>query len=184
MTTPGLFSGERIRELLGEVAEQMDPAETPSTILIVGGSLLAWHGLRPGTEDVDSSIRLDAELRTAVRLVAKRHNLAVDWLNDHSVPWHPETLRLEDCDLLIDHPRLQVLGAPLPAVFLMKLNRSQPQDVLDMITLWPLVAGAFPTARAVTDAYSAAFPFEEADEHLGVQVVDVAHRAGSDLPLE
>jgi hypothetical protein len=119
-----------------------------------------------------------------VRIVAERHGLAVDWLNDHAVPWHPETLRPDGCDVLLDHPGLRVLGAPLPAVFLMKLNRSQPQDVSDMITLWPRVAPAFPTARDVSTAFYAAFPFEEPDEYLEAQIVDVARRAGMTLPLE
>lgn len=183
MNTPGMFSGERIRELVVEVADTLDPDTAQATIVLVGGSLLAWHGLRPGTEDIDTSVRIDAELRVAVRLVAERHGLAIDWLNDHAVPWHPETLRLEDCDLLVDHPRLRVLGAPLPAVFLMKLNRSQPQDVADMIMMWALVASAFPTARAVSAAFYAAYPVEELDEFLEAQVVDIARRAGMTLPL-
>ena len=99
MTPPGLLSGERIRQLLGEVAEQLAPGRQ-ATVLIVGGSLLAWHGLRQATEDVDTIMRLDAELKDAVRVVAARHGLAADWLNDHSAPWHPATLRVEDCDVL------------------------------------------------------------------------------------
>lgn len=184
MTTRGLFSGKQIRELVVEVADHLSPGKPQLTVLIVGGSLLAWHELRLGTEDVDSSIRIDAELKAAVQLVAEHHQLAVDWLNDHSAPWHPQTLRLDDCEVLVNHPRLRVLGAPLPFVFLMKLNRSQPQDVVDMITLWPLITATFPTARVVTDAFYAAFPLEEPDEHLGAQVIDLARRAGLSLPLE
>jgi hypothetical protein len=183
VTEHGLFSGDRIRELLTEVADLMTPGPPQSTVLLVGGSLLAWHGLRPSTKDVDTSVLIDEELRASVRVVAERHQLAVDWLNDHSVPWHPQTLRNEHCDVLIDRPRLRVLGAPLPSVFLMKLNRSQPQDMLDMITLWPHVAEVFPTARVVTDAFYAAFPGEDSDEFLGQQVVDIAQRAGWTLPL-
>lgn len=180
----GLFSGDRIRQLLLEVAESMKPGRSQSTVLIVGGSLLALRGLRMATQDVDSSMRLDSDLRNAVESVAKKYELAIDWLNDIAVPWHPQTLQLEDCDVLIEHPQLKVLGAPLHAVFLMKLNRSQPQDVLDIITMWPLVTSAFPTARAVIDAYYSAFPFEEQDEFLESEVVDLAKRAGIDLPVE
>lgn len=184
MTTPGLLSGDRIRDLLHEVADCLSPEREQSTVLMVGGSLLAWHGLRPGTEDVDSSMRIDDGVKKAVQQVAEKHRLAVDWLNDHSAAWHPQTLRLEDCDVLVEHPRLRVLGAPLHAVFLMKLNRSQPQDVVDMITLWPLVAHVFPTARIVTDAFYSAFPLERPDDYLGAQVIDVARRAGMSLPVE
>ena len=119
-----------------------------------------------------------------MRRVAERHQLTIDWLNDRAAPWLPETLRREDCEILLDHPRLLVLGAPLDAVFLMKLNRSEPQDVLDMITLWPLIAVAWPTARDVTDAFYAAYPLEEHDPYLGDQIIDIAQRSGLTLPLE
>lgn len=143
---------------------------------------MALHGLREATEDVDTSLRLDADVRAAVRVVAERRLMAIDWLNDHSAAWHPQTLRPEDCAVLLEHPQLRVLGAPLPAVFLMKLNRCQPQDVVDMIALWPLVVDEFPTARAVTDAFYAAFPNEEEDQGLEGYVLDLARRAGLDLP--
>ena len=182
MNAHGTFTGDRIRELVLEVADLLDDDRPQATLIVVGGSLLAWHGLRVATEDVDSSVRIDADIKAAVRAVAERHDLAADWLNDHSAAWHPQTLRPEDCDLLIGHPRLRLLGAPLAAVFLMKLNRSQPQDMTDMIAMWPGVAGTFPTARSVVDAYAAAFPFEEHDEYLGRQVIDIAERAGTTVP--
>lgn len=184
MNTPGTFTGDRIRELVLEVAELLDHHRPQATLIVVGGSLLAWHGLRVATEDVDSSVRIDADIKAAVRAVAERHDLAADWLNDHSAAWHPQTLRLDDCDLLIDHPRLRLLGAPLTAVFLMKLNRSQPQDLTDMIAMWPAVSGTFPTAQSVVDAYAAAFPFEDPDDYLSQQVIDIAERAGATLPLD
>ena len=40
------------------------------TLILVGGSLLAWHGLREATLDVDSVLRLGAELSAAAALVA------------------------------------------------------------------------------------------------------------------
>jgi hypothetical protein len=184
MNQPRLLSGEQIRELIREVAEELDPKGTQTAVVLVGGSLLAWHGLRFATEDVDSSLLLDEELRSAVQRVAKRHQLTIDWLNDHSAPWHPQTLLREDCDVLLNHPRLLVLGAPFDAIFLMKLNRSEPQDVLDMIMIWPLVAAAWPTAQDVTNAFYAAYPLEEHDSYLGDQVIDIAQRAGLTLPLE
>lgn len=184
MTFDGLFSKDEIRELVIEVATELNPTKPPSTILVVGGALLAWHGLRLSTKDVDSSVRLDDDLKSAVRVVAKRHQLASTWLNDYAAPWHPRTLQLEECQVLLEHPHLKVLGAPLAAVFLMKLNRSLPHDVSDMIALWPLVAQTFPTARSATDAFYAAFPLEAVDEFLGPQVANVALRAGQTLPLE
>jgi hypothetical protein len=183
MSTGHLFTGNRIRGLLREVAEALGKDNPQETVVVVGGSLLAWHGLRSSTEDVDSSTHISEAVREAVRLVAARHQLATDWLNDHSSAWHPRTLQASDCETLLEHPRLRVLGAPLWSVFLMKLNRSGAQDVADMIAMWPLVARRFPNARAVTDAFFAAFPMESPDEFLGAHVADIARRAGMELPL-
>jgi hypothetical protein len=69
MTSAYLFSGDRIRELLGEVAEQLGPEAPQETVIVVGGSLLAWRGLRASTQDVDSSRRISDEVRLAVRVV-------------------------------------------------------------------------------------------------------------------
>ena len=69
---------------------------------MVGGSLLAWHGLRDATRDIDSIRRLDVELREAVRRVAARHDLAYDWLNDHSEAFAPFGFDVEACEVLLD----------------------------------------------------------------------------------
>ena len=48
-----LLDGEAIKALIVEVAAELDD-QVERTIIVVGGSLLAWHGLRDSTEDVDS----------------------------------------------------------------------------------------------------------------------------------
>jgi hypothetical protein len=58
-------------------------------LIIVGGSLLAWHGLRESTEDVDSVRLLDDELRSAVASVAAFHDLPSDWLNANAAMFIP-----------------------------------------------------------------------------------------------
>lgn len=90
-------------------------------VVIVGGSLLAWRGLRASTEDVDSVTRFDDELRRAVEQVAAAHDLPTAWLNDNASIFLPATFARDDCDVLMDHQRLLVLGAPLKVVFVMKM---------------------------------------------------------------
>lgn len=143
-----------------------------------GGSLLAWQGLRPSTADVDSIRRLDDELRHAVSEVAERRGLAPDWLNDHASAFAPVTLDVADCDVLLDHPRLLVLGVPLRDVLLMKLSRSDPADLSDIRAIWPHVSDRFATAVAVVDAFHAAFPHEPDDEHLGAFVAAELAKGG------
>jgi len=78
----------------------------------VSEGLLDANGLRDATRDVDSAKLLDAEIKSAVAVVATRHDLAPRWLNDSAAGFRPPTLREADCETLLDHPRLLALGAP------------------------------------------------------------------------
>lgn len=179
------LDGEQIRALVSEVADELDATGGDAhTIIVVGGSLLAWRGLREATEDVDSIRRLDDELRRAVGAVAARHALSLGWLNDHAAAFAPQGLDVDACDVLLDRPRLRVLGAPMRAVFLMKLNRSLPQDLEDMRSVWPLIRDEFATATEIVEAFFEAFPAEPDDEHLANFVVDELAKGGYDLALE
>jgi hypothetical protein len=54
------LTGAEIRALVQEVAERLESEGSQHVVIIVGGSLLAWHGLRETTEDVDCVRLLDA----------------------------------------------------------------------------------------------------------------------------
>jgi len=180
-----LLDGETIKALIVEVAADLDD-QVERTIIVVGGSLLAWHGLRDSTRDVDSIRQLDDAMRHAVKTVAARHGLAADWLNDHAAPWAPATLDVDACEVLLERGRLRVLGLPLRDIFLMKLNRGDPPDLVDMRSIWPVVSGAFASKAEVMVAYYAAFPNEVPadDPHLGDFVVTELSKGGFDLPLK
>ena len=96
-----LLDGAAIKALIVEVAAELDD-QAQRTIIVVGGSLLAWHGLRDATEDVDSIRLRDDAGRDAVKTVAVRHRLAANWLNDHAAPWAPATLDLNACEVLLE----------------------------------------------------------------------------------
>jgi hypothetical protein len=49
-----------------------------------------------------------------------------------------------------------VLGAPMREVFLMKMYRGFPNDVADMIRIWPQIG--YINAEDVVDAFFAAYP--------------------------
>ena len=169
----GLLDGDRIRAHLAEVAAALPRGRPQHRLILVGGSLLAWHGLRESTRDVDSVLALDATLRQAVETVAARHGLAPRWLNDHARPFAPQTLREQDCDLLAELPALRVLGAPLDQVFLMKLHatRVRTSDVEDMVALWPRTG--FTSAAQAVELYYEAYPLAEVDAHLVAYVADL-----------
>lgn len=183
MTPDGLLDGDDVRRLVNEVADELAVAGPQRTLIIVGGSLLAWHGLRDATEDVDTIRPLDAELKSAVAAVAARHELSVTWLNDDATAFAPFTLDPERCEPLAEHPTLRVLGLPLRDVFLMKLRRADPADLNDMRVLWPHVSKDFGTARHILEAFYEAFPDEPADEYLAHFVVTELARGDIHLPL-
>ena len=101
-------------------------------VILAGGSLLAWHGLRAATRDVDSLRTVDPELAHAVAEVARIHDLAPEWLNHRAAMFTPATLTPADCVQLDVHPRLTVLGAPLDQVFVMKLYAARDRDLEDL----------------------------------------------------
>jgi hypothetical protein len=178
-----VLNGERVRALLEEVAELLRVRDHRSTIVIAGGSLLAWLNLRDSTRDVDSVRALDPEVRQAVLDVARRHDMATTWLNDFAAPFWPATLDVTECETLLDNPSLTVLGVPLSHVLLMKLHRSDPADLDDIRRIWPYVAGSFRSAADVVGEYFAAFPLEQPDEHLADFVVEQLELGGHQLPL-
>lgn len=176
------LDGDAIRELLAEVARRLTPGPDRHVVVIVGGSLLAWYGLRGTTIDVDSVERLGQELQTVVAEVAAERGLEPDWLNAGAAPFRPATLVLDDCETLLDTDTLVVLGAPLRVVFAMKLLRSQQNDLADIVKILPKVG--FASAEEAAESYYEAYPHEPEDPGLPALIVELAESAGLDLPLE
>lgn len=169
------MSRHEIVALVTEVAAETPAREPRRSIIIVGGSLLAWRGLRDTTADVDTIRRLDDDLRHAVARVAKRHDLAIRWLNDSAAAFSPQTLDESACDVLLNHPNLLVLGAPLRAVFAMKLFAARAADYDDLVRLWPLCH--FVSAEEAADEMREAFPAAPDDPYLAHHVTAIARDA-------
>ena len=69
-------------------------------------------------------------------------------------------------------PPPTVLGPPPDQVFLMKLLAGRAPDHDDMVALWPRCG--FDDAHAAVEAYYAAYPFEEHDQHLVGYIQQIA----------
>lgn len=171
------LGGADIRDYLREVADELVGPGPQHTVVVVGGALLAWHALRDTTRDVDSVRRLDDELRQAVARVALRHELGPAWLNDNAAGFLPATFREQDCQVLLDRPRLSVLGAPLDQVFLMKLYRVDAQDYEDMVTMWPRCA--FVSPQDAAEQFRRAYPHAPDDPYLVTMITDIAGEGSS-----
>ena len=172
------LDGAEIRAHLTEVADQLGEHGPAQVLVLVGGALLAWHGLRDTTRDVDSVRRMDEELRHAVGQIAQRHDLNLEWVNDDAAGFRPSTFHDQDCDVLLELPRLLVLGAPLDQVFLRNLYRVDAQDYEDMVTLWPLCG--FQSPEQAVALFHEAYPHAAQDAHLATMISDIAAQA--DVP--
>lgn len=169
------LDGEHIRTYLGEVADELSSTGPQHTLIIVGGALLAWHGLRDATLDVDTIRAIDAEVIEAVHRVADRHGLAPRWVNAAAASFRPVTFDVERCEVLVDDRRLRVLGAPFDQVFVMKLYAGRAQDDADMVRMWPLTG--FQSPGEAEALYWEAYPHAPEDEYLGDYIAQIALRA-------
>jgi hypothetical protein len=174
---PELLSRDEIVVYLREVGEILGVDGPPHVVILVGGALLAWHGLRESTHDVDSVKAIEKELADAALTVANRHGLAPEWLNARALPFRPGTLDEGDCEVVLEHGRLRVLEAPLTHVFLMKLRSDRSRDHADLPSIWPRTG--FDSAQQAVDAYWQAYPDAPADSHLTEYVERIARGATS-----
>ncbi|MGP0110963.1 MAG: hypothetical protein ACLPR9_19250 [Acidimicrobiales bacterium] len=159
--------------MLLEVASVLPTTGPRHVDIVIGGSLLAWRGLRDTTADVESVKRLENPLRVAVAGVAKRHDLAAGWLNDFAAGFVPATLSEEECPVLIERPHLLVLGAPLQQVFVMKLLAARAADFDDLTALWGQCGFASPKQAA--ELWQAAYTHLERDDFLTDFIRSIAH---------
>ncbi len=161
-----------IRDYLVEVAQVLPDDCPQQVIVIVGGSLLAWLGLRETTADVDSVKRIESALREAVAEVAHRHGLSERWLNDAAAGFVPATFDEQKCSLLLEDPRLRVLGAPLQQVFVMKLFAARASDFDDLVVIWDRCG--FNSPEEAAELFHSAYPHLERDEFLADHIRGLA----------
>jgi Nucleotidyltransferase of unknown function (DUF6036) len=171
------LSRSEIVDLIQEVAIELGDEGVRHIIIVVGGSLLAWHDLRDSTVDVDSIRRIAPDLAAAVEVVASRHDLAPQWMNHRSAMFTPQTLDESSCQVLLDTPRLLVLGLPLRDAFVMKLfaSRTRSRDYEDLVSLWP--HSGFASARDAVEAMYEAYPATPDDPHLESFVEQIGEEA-------
>jgi hypothetical protein len=97
-------------------------------------------------------------------------------MNANAVSWRPQTLNEEDCEIMLEHGRLRVLGAPIDQVFLMKLESSRVADRPDLVRAWPHTS--FKTAEEVIEAFEQAYPAALEDAHRVSYVEEIIKQGG------
>ena len=158
------LDAETLLSLIREVAAELPGDGVRRRLVVVGGALLAWHGLRASTRDIDTVARLDVELRRAVSTVAARHGLAHQWINDSATGFLPQGFDPERGSLIWADDRLEVVGASRDDVLLMKILAGRATDTPDIRALWSHAGFATPAAAA--RAFFKAYPSEPCDDFL------------------
>ena len=158
-----LLNAQRIRDYLTQVADLLGEGP-PCVVVVAGGSLLALHGLRQATRDVDSIGRLDADVRGAAASVAERHGLPAGWLNDNAAAWWPAGLTADMCEVELERGRLRVLRVTHRYVFVMKLEASRAVDQPDLRRIWPHTG--FRSADEAAALWHTAYPHQDSDPYL------------------
>jgi len=158
------LDGETLLAYVQEVARELPDDAPRRRLVIVGGALLAWLGLRDATRDIDSASKIDDVLRAAVERVAVRHDLAPRWINDNAAPFVPHGFDPNGGEVIWADDRLEVIGAPIDQVFLMKVHAARASDLPDIRSLWP--QSGFITVDEAAVAYSDAYPLETHDPYL------------------
>ncbi len=157
---------DQIAAYLVEVGAELERRGLARSIIVVGGAYVALRGVRASTTDVDTIYELDDDLRGVVAIVAERHGLEPDWLNDRAQPWRPVGFDPTTCDTVLEAGGLRVLAPPPEVVVLMKISAGgrTPNDALDLKALWP--ATRFVDPDDAVAAFYAACPHEEPDPYL------------------
>jgi len=77
------MTSEEITQYLTELNEELRLMDIKGEVSLFGGVVMCLvFDVRPATKDVDAVFRPTQEIRKAIHLIAERHSLADDWLND------------------------------------------------------------------------------------------------------
>lgn len=121
------MTADEIRRYLTELDEELRRLSIKGEVSIFGGAVMCLvYEARPATKDVDAVFKPAAEIRRMAELIAARHSLPADWLNDGVKGYlveHKETI-------LFDMPNLKVF-VPEPDYLLAMKTLSARADTFD-----------------------------------------------------
>ncbi|MEX1173129.1 MAG: hypothetical protein WEG56_11020 [Chloroflexota bacterium] len=125
---------DQIERYLREVGAALEKRGLLGELLIVGGAFMALVlQARRSTKDVDAIAATDPKpLWEAAAVVARRHALPANWLNDAAKGF---IYRQPPTRLWAEYPGLRVYVPGTDYVFAMKADAARPEDHSDLVTL-------------------------------------------------
>jgi len=140
------LDAKRVRQLLSEMATDLDCQGLSITLRIVGGAaLLLQDIIERSTLDVDAAYQHPVQVQEAVLRVAQRHRLPADWLNDRSSAFLPEQqdwlpwFTVGTVSIEVASPRM---------LLAMKIASARSKDVDDILALVRCLGITDPEAAA------------------------------------
>jgi hypothetical protein len=121
------MTAEEIRHYLTELNDELRQMDVKGEVSIYGGAVMCLvYESRPATKDVDAVFRPTSEIRRATNLIAERHGLPPDWLNDGVKGYLVD----HEQRIFIDLPNLKVF-VPEPDYLLAMKTLSARADTFD-----------------------------------------------------
>jgi hypothetical protein len=155
------LSRQDIHRLLTEVGAYLHVRGRTATIYVAGGAMSLLFEDRATTRDIDAVFRSDrGQLDAAIRDVAVRHDLPVEWLNDRVTSLVPATPDDEATELVV--PGLRVLVSSERHLLAMKMLAGRDRDLPDLALLFAALRITSPEqAVAVTeDVFGPTYPVD------------------------
>jgi hypothetical protein len=150
-----LLDRTEIIKLFEELGRELESRGTRAEVFLVGGAAISLaYDTRRATRDVDAVFQPSASVRDAARVVAGRHELAEDWLNDAVKGFLPGTD--PDARAILDRPGIRVDVASPRYLLAMKLMAAREEDVDDILLLYRECG--FHSAKQGLDLVEAAYP--------------------------
>ncbi|HWG99252.1 MAG TPA: DUF6036 family nucleotidyltransferase [Pilimelia sp.] len=150
-----LLDQQRIRQLFDELSEELTRRGSRAEVFLVGGAALALaYDARRATRDVDAVFQPKEEVYAAAAVVAARHDLPADWLNDSVKGFLPgDDPRARP---VYESDALRVDVASPEYLLAMKLLAARDQDVDDIVLLYRMCG--FTTASQGLDLVESVYP--------------------------
>ena len=144
------MTAEEIKQYLTELNEELRLMDIKGEVSPYGGAVMFLvFEARPATKDDDAVFRPTKEIRTAIHLIAERHGLADDWLNDGVKGYvvnHPEKILFDLSNLKVFVPEpdyllaMKAISARVDTfdqtdvkTLIGKLNLKTPDEVFDIV---------------------------------------------------